>query len=98
MPLYEFQCIKCQHQTEVFQKIHAPNTRTCPNCGSNTFTKKVSAPQFKLKGTGWYETDFKTPKNTSQKKTSETSAPKDTSPQEKSNSTTEKKESSRKED
>ena len=73
MPLYEYQCVKCSHQAEKLEKIDSPRVQKCPHCGENTFTKKVSAPQFKLKGTGWYETDFKTPKHNAQKKTQDSS-------------------------
>ena len=59
MPLYEYQCNECQHQEEVLEKINSEKVKQCPLCGKITFTKKISAVRFKLKGTGWYETDFK---------------------------------------
>jgi putative FmdB family regulatory protein len=62
MPLYEYQCNECQHQEEVLEKINSAKVKQCPLCGKSTFTKKISAVRFKLKGTGWYETDFKPPK------------------------------------
>jgi putative FmdB family regulatory protein len=59
MPFYEYQCRHCGHQTEVLQKVSDPPLRKCPACGRNGLTKLISAPIFRLKGGGWYETDFK---------------------------------------
>jgi putative FmdB family regulatory protein len=59
MPFYEYQCRHCGHQTEVLQKISAAPLRKCPACGRNGLSKLISAPVFRLKGGGWYETDFK---------------------------------------
>ena len=59
MPFYEYQCRHCGHQTEVLQKVSDPLLRKCPACGRNGLTKLISAPIFRLKGGGWYETDFK---------------------------------------
>jgi putative FmdB family regulatory protein len=59
MPFYEYQCRSCGHQLEVLQKISDKPLRKCPACGSNALVKLVSAPVFRLKGSGWYETDFK---------------------------------------
>ena len=59
MPIYEYQCQACQHEFETIQKFSdAPLTR-CPSCGKNRLKKKISAVAFRLKGGGWYETDFK---------------------------------------
>ena len=59
MPFYEYECRACKYYTEVMQKItDAPLTK-CPSCGKRTLKKLVSAPVFRLKGGGWYETDFK---------------------------------------
>lgn len=60
MPFYEYQCRACGAQTEVMQKISDAPLKKCPECGRNMLTKLVSAPVFRLKGAGWYETDFKT--------------------------------------
>lgn len=58
MPLYEYHC-PCGNELEILQKMNeAPETH-CPKCGKNTLVKQVSAAGFQLKGTGWYETDFK---------------------------------------
>jgi putative FmdB family regulatory protein len=62
MPFYEYECQACRFYTEVMQKISdAPLTR-CPSCGKRRLKKLVSAPVFRLKGSGWYETDFKSDK------------------------------------
>src|SRR6056297_3014824 len=59
MPIYEYQCRECNHRLEKLQKMSdAPLTR-CPECEKDTLTKLVSAAGFRLKGGGWYETDFK---------------------------------------
>jgi putative FmdB family regulatory protein len=59
MPFYEYECQACKFYTEVMQKItDAPLTK-CPSCGKRKLKKLVSAPVFRLKGGGWYETDFK---------------------------------------
>ena len=63
MPFYEYECQACKYYIEVMQKItDAPLTK-CPSCGKRQLKKLVSAPVFRLKGAGWYETDFKTDKD-----------------------------------
>jgi len=59
MPIYEYQCRACDHRLEKLQKISDPPLTTCPECGEDTLAKLVSAAGFRLKGGGWYETDFK---------------------------------------
>ena len=59
MSFYEYQCAKCGHEEEVLQKISDKPLRKCPECGKLTMKKMVSAAAFRLKGGGWYETDFK---------------------------------------
>ena len=59
MPFYEYQCSKCGHEEEVLQKISDKPLKKCPACGKLSMQKKVSAAAFRLKGGGWYETDFK---------------------------------------
>ena len=59
MPIYEYQCTECGHQTEVLQKISDDPLKDCPACGKPAMKKMVSAAAFRLKGGGWYETDFK---------------------------------------
>jgi putative FmdB family regulatory protein len=60
MPIYEYQCQACNKQMEVLRKISDAPLVRCPECGKDTLRKKVSAAAFRLKGGGWYETDFKT--------------------------------------
>jgi putative FmdB family regulatory protein len=63
MPFYEYECSSCRYYSEVLQKITDKPLKKCPSCGKNTFKKLISAPVFRLKGSGWYETDFKTDKD-----------------------------------
>jgi len=60
MPIYEYQCLACGKELEALQKISDAPLEDCPACGEATLKKKVSAAAFRLKGGGWYETDFKT--------------------------------------
>jgi putative FmdB family regulatory protein len=62
MPFYEYQCSACKAHHEELQKITDGPLRKCPSCGRNTLRRLVSAPVFRLKGGGWYETDFKADK------------------------------------
>jgi putative FmdB family regulatory protein len=59
MPFYEYQCRACGALTEVLQRISDAALKKCPECRKNQLTKLISAPVFRLKGSGWYETDFK---------------------------------------
>jgi len=59
MPFYEYECSACKFYSEVMQRISDPPLKKCSSCGKNTMKKLVSAPNFRLKGGGWYETDFK---------------------------------------
>lgn len=59
MPLYEYVCRSCGEELERLQKISDPPLSDCPACGQPQLVKKVSAAAFRLKGGGWYETDFK---------------------------------------
>lgn len=60
MPIYEYECRDCGHRFEALQKISAAPLTDCPSCGKESVYKLVSASAFRLKGGGWYETDFKT--------------------------------------
>jgi putative FmdB family regulatory protein len=62
MPFYEYECQACKYYTEVMQKISDKPLSKCPSCGKRALKKLVSAPVFRLKGGGWYETDFKSDK------------------------------------
>jgi len=59
MPFYEYECTNCKFYVEALQKISDPPLTQCPSCKKKTLKKLVSAPNFRLKGGGWYETDFK---------------------------------------
>jgi len=59
MPIYAFRCAECGHQFDRLQKLSDPDPETCPNCGANAVGRQVTAPSFRLSGSGWYETDFK---------------------------------------
>jgi putative FmdB family regulatory protein len=59
MPIYEYRCDNCSHEFESIQKVSDAPLTTCPACAKDALRKKVSAAGFRLKGAGWYETDFK---------------------------------------
>jgi putative FmdB family regulatory protein len=59
MPFYEYQCKSCGHELEAMQKVSDAPLKKCPDCGKPQLTRLMSAPVFRLKGGGWYETDFK---------------------------------------
>jgi putative FmdB family regulatory protein len=59
MPFYEYECPHCGYDEEVLQKINDKPLTKCPTCGKKGLKKLMSAPVFRLKGSGWYETDFK---------------------------------------
>jgi putative FmdB family regulatory protein len=78
MPIYEYVCNECGHQLEALQKLNDAPLLECPACEKAALKKKISAPGFRLSGSGWYETDFK---SNNQKNLSKTdSADKDSSP------------------
>ena len=60
MPIYEYACSNCEHAFDELQKISEAALVQCPKCGQASLRKLLSAPKFRLKGQGWYETDFKT--------------------------------------
>ena len=60
MPIYEYACDHCGHVFDVLQKMSEDPLKFCPECGEDGLRKLLSAPAFRLKGSGWYETDFKT--------------------------------------
>jgi putative FmdB family regulatory protein len=59
MPIYAYKCSSCGHQADVLQKIADAPLSHCPSCGQEAFAKQLTAPGFQLKGSGWYQTDFK---------------------------------------
>jgi putative FmdB family regulatory protein len=59
MPIYEYRCEACGHELEAIQKMSDPALVQCPDCKQESLKKVISAAAFRLKGGGWYETDFK---------------------------------------
>ncbi len=59
MPIYEYVCKSCGHELDALQKMSDAPLTECPDCGAPALKRKISAPRFRLKGSGWYETDFK---------------------------------------
>ena len=59
MPIYAFECTQCGHRFDRLQKLSDPDPDTCPSCGQSTVKRQITAPAFRLAGSGWYETDFK---------------------------------------
>ena len=82
MPIYEYRCGACGHTLETLQRIGAPALTTCPACSAEALRKLISASAFRLKGGGWYETDFKTgnKKNVAQSDKGGDSKPKPAAP------------------
>lgn len=60
MPIYAFACTACGHAFDKLQKLSDPDPALCPECGAaGTVQRQLTAPSFRLSGSGWYETDFK---------------------------------------
>ncbi|RLA21000.1 MAG: zinc ribbon domain-containing protein [Gammaproteobacteria bacterium] len=59
MPIYEYKCEACEHELEALQKMSDDPLKDCPACSAASLKKQISAAGFRLKGSGWYETDFK---------------------------------------
>jgi putative FmdB family regulatory protein len=62
MPFYEYECPRCKYYAEVLQRVSDKPLQKCPSCRKPGFKRLMSAPVFRLKGSGWYETDFKSDK------------------------------------
>jgi len=75
MPIYGYQCQACGHEFELIQKMSDSAPSVCPACGKPDVRKQLSAAGFQLKGSGWYATDFKGDKKTSEKKAAEKDSP-----------------------
>ena len=81
MPIYAFECTQCGHRFDRLQKLSDPDPDTCPSCGQSTVKRQVTAPAFRLAGSGWYETDFKKDGDTKRNLAStESAAPVDAKP------------------
>ncbi len=59
MPIYAFACTACGHHFDRLQKLSDPDPSACPDCGADAVKRQLTAPSFRLSGSGWYETDFK---------------------------------------
>jgi len=59
MPIYAFVCSACGHQFDRLQKLSDPDPSACPDCAADSVKRQLTAPSFRLSGSGWYETDFK---------------------------------------
>ena len=59
MPIYAYRCASCGHQLDALQKISEAALVDCPACGAAALAKQVTAAGFQLKGSGWYQTDFR---------------------------------------
>ena len=59
MPIFDYKCEACGHAFDVLQKVGEGPLRKCPECGKLKLKKQLAAPNFHLKGSGWYKTDFK---------------------------------------
>lgn len=59
MPIYAFQCTACGHAFDRLQKLSDPDPDACPACAAHAIKRQLTAPAFRLAGSGWYETDFK---------------------------------------
>lgn len=59
MPIYAFRCADCDHDFDRLQKLSDPDPEACPACGAAAVRRQLTAPSFRLAGSGWYETDFK---------------------------------------
>ena len=64
MPIYEYRCESCGHELDALQKLRDGPLQDCPGCQAPSLRRLISAPSFRLKGDGWYETDFKSDKET----------------------------------
>lgn len=59
MPIYEYECQACGHVFDHLQKLSDPDPTQCERCHQGPIQRRVTAPAFRLAGSGWYETDFK---------------------------------------
>ncbi len=86
MPIYAYACKKCDHSLDALQKIADEPMVDCPACGEPALKRLISAPRFRLKGKGWYETDFKKANQRNLHGDKEPSAPKEKKSESKSSS------------
>ena len=89
MPIYAFECAACGHSFDRLQKMSDPDPTTCPNCGAEQVKRQITAPSFRLSGSGWYETDFKKGGDKKKNLTEGTSKPAESKPSESKSSSSE---------
>lgn len=75
MPIYSFGCSDCGHAFDRLQKLSDADPSACPACGSAAVKRQVTAPSFRLAGSGWYETDFKSDKDKKRNLAGDTATP-----------------------
>lgn len=75
MPIYAYKCASCGHADDVLQKLADAPLTVCPKCGKESYSKQITAPQFQLKGSGWYVTDFRGGNSSSSKKEGDSAGP-----------------------
>jgi putative FmdB family regulatory protein len=95
MPIYEYCCEHCGNELEAWQKITERPKKVCPVCGKHKLVRLISQTSFRLKGTGWYVTDYASGNNPSAKKQDTEKEPRSTA---KSETPKSSKKSSKKED
>ena len=76
MPIYEFECTACGAVFDRLQKLSDPDPADCPECGQPRVKRRLTAPAFRLAGSGWYETDFKKDGDTKRNLAAKDEAPK----------------------
>ena len=91
MPIYGYACKKCEHTLDALQKMADEPLLDCPACGEPTLKRQLSAPRFRLKGKGWYETDFKKDNQRNLADGKDSSDKSDSKSKDKSNDKTDKK-------
>lgn len=77
MPIYAFECSACGHDFDRLQRLSDPDPVDCPQCGAPQVKRRLTAPQFRLAGGGWYETDFKKDGDKKRNLAGDSSAPKE---------------------
>jgi len=77
MPIYAFECSACGHDFDRLQKMSDPDPVDCPQCGAPQVRRRLTGPQFRRAGGGWYETDFKKDGDRKRNLAGESSAPKE---------------------
>lgn len=80
MPIYAFECDACGHQFDRLQRLSDPDPSDCPQCGTAQVRRQLTAPAFRLSGSGWYETDFKKDGDKKRNLTEKSDAPKADAP------------------